>query len=455
MQKIKSSVLPILQLTVFVYYAWLRTDNAQDVHEPRSFGDTADYLHNAGLPVFSREFWTGARPPVTAFFWKLVNAEPEKIFDLQLYFSILGWGILAFFVAYALKSYLLKPFAFMIVLAFSLSRDIFMWDPFLGSESIAFSLTALFLASSIWLLMEWKAYKAALLIFTALLIVLTRDTYAYLLVMLAPILLAVFWSGKHRWNAAGISFAFILSFAISSELAVVGLRPLRAILMNTSLRIYPSETYTEYFRHHGMPVDDRLVEMARNIEPGKKFAVNIALTFDEDQQDFRQWALEAGRSEYLKFLWFYKADTFQKVFTETIGPSFYPDVYYYTATGYKPIIKDVRLGELLYPTRFGLVFFLLANLIAAFLIPIAWRDQRVLWLAPLLMILLTYPQAVLVWAADVNDVARHSVAHNVLLRLGLWMLIFFVLDSLLADFAPRFAFFKRKVPGVESQSLPS
>ena len=435
-KKIKVIVLLLLQLSAFAYYAWLRVDNARHVREPRSFGDTAEYFHDAGLPIFSREFWTDARPPVTALFWKLVGSEPDRIFTLQLYFSILCWGILALAVSYSLENYVLKALAFVIALAFSLSRDIYMWDPFLGSESIAFSLTALFLACSIWLLMGWRSYKAALVIITALLLVLTRDTYAYLLLMLAPIIFAVFWPGRDRWSAAGLSFAFIAIFAMSSQLAVAGLRPFRAILMNTSLRVYPSETYTEYFRHHGMPVDDRLIDMSRNVVPGKRFEVNIALTFDEDQQDFREWALGPGRSEYIKFLWFYKADTLQGVFTETIGPSFYPDVYYYTATGYKPIIKDIRLSELLYPTRYGLVFFLIANLIAAFLVPIAWRGQKVLWLVPLSMILLTYPQAVLVWAADVNDVARHSVAHNVLLRLGVWLLIFFVLDSLLAEFIP-------------------
>ncbi len=443
MQKIKLIILLLVQLCAVGYFAWLRIDNAHDVREPRSFGDTGDYFHNAELSVFSKEFWIDARPPVTALFWKLVNSEPQKIFNLQLYFSIVAWGILAFTFAYSIKSYLLKPFAFIFVLAFSLSRDIYMWDPFLGSESIALSLTALFLAAVIWLLMEWKTHKAIIVIFTALLMVLTRDTYAYLFLMVAVILLPLFWLSKHRVQVAGVSFAFIVIFAVSSQLAVLGLRPFRAILMNTSLRIYPSEVYTDYFRQHGMPVDDRLVEMSRNIEPGKKFAVNIALTFDEDQEAFRQWALEEGRSEYVKFLWFYKADTFQKVFTETAGPSFYPDVYYYTATGYKPILKDARISEFLYPTRFGLVFFFAANIIAAFIAAIAWQDKKALWLLPLLMILLTYPQAVLVWAADVNDVARHSVSHNVLLRLGVWMLFFFIADSLLAKISTHLPFFKR------------
>lgn len=442
-KRIFSTLLIIFQLAAFAYFAWLRIDNADIVHEPRSFGDTNDYFHNASLPVFSRDFWIDARPPVTALFWKLVDSDPEKIFTLQLYFSIVCWGILAFISAGTVKNILLKPALFVLVLAFTLSRDIYMWDPFLGSESIGLSLTALFLAASLSLLTKWNGWVAGAVVFLALLIVFTRDTYAYLLLMIAAVVFVVFWFSSYRWHAAGVSLAFVLIFLFSSQLATVALRPFRAILMNTALRVFPSEEYTEYFRHHGMPIDDRLVQIARNPEPGKKFTVNIAFTFDEDQEEFRQWAMGPGRVEYVKFLWFYKAQTFQNVFTETPGQSFYPDVYYYTATGYRPIIKDARISELLYPTRFGLVFFFAANLFAAFIASLAWRDKKSLWLAPVLMILLSYPQAVLIWAADANDISRHSIAFNILLRLGVWMLIFFVADSLLADLPARMKFLKR------------
>jgi hypothetical protein len=438
MKKNIAIFLLVFQLAAVAWYGYLRIDNASRVREARSFGDTGDYFHDAGLPIFSREFWTDARPPVTALVWKLVDSDPERIFQIQLYFSILSWAILAYVAALVIRSNILKPFVFAMVLGFSLSRDVFMWDPFLGSESVGLSLTALFLAAALWLMLERRTYKAVLLIFIALLMVLTRDTYAYLLLMIAIINIPVFWFSTHRIHALAMSFAFLVIFALSSQLAEAGLRPYRAVLMNTALRIYPSDTYTEYFRQHGMPVDDRLVEMSRNIEPGKKFAVNIALTFDEDQAAYRQWALEHGNSAYVRFLWFFKADTFQKVFTETAGPSFFPDVYYYTATGYRPIITDARIAEVLYPTRFGLVFFFAANMIAAFFAAIAWREQRPLWYIPLLMILLSYPQAVLVWAADVNDIARHSISHNVLLRLGLWLLIFLVLDFVLEHMAARF-----------------
>jgi hypothetical protein len=438
-RRISAILLLVFQFVVFVGYVYLRMDNARIVHEPRLFGDTGDYFHNAELSVFSPDFWTDARPPVTALFWKLVGSDPEKIFTLQLFLSMLCWEALAIAVAHAVKSYWIKPIAFLVVLAFSMSRDVFMWEPFLGSESIGISLMALFLVFAILAFIEWKNWQVALLILLAFAMTLTRDTYAYLFLMTALVIVPVFWFSEYRGKAVAVAAAFIVIFAVSSQLAVIGLRPYRAILMNTSLRIYPSEEYTEYFRHHGMPVDDRLVQEARKPTTEDKFYVNKALYFDEDQQDFRDWAKGPGRGEYIKFLWFFKADVLQKVFTETAGQSFYPDVYYYTATGYHPLITDVRIAEILYPTRFGLVFFFAVNIIAAFIAAFAWREKKALWLLPILMILFTYPQAVLVWAADANDIARHSVPYNIMLRLGVWMLAFFVLDFLIWSIYLRWA----------------
>jgi hypothetical protein len=45
------------------------------------------------------------------------------------------------------------------------------------------------------------------------------------------------------------------------------------------------------------------------------------------------------------------------------------------------------------------------------------------------LILFSYPQAVLIWSADANDLPRHSLYHNVEWRLGLWLLVLFAADA--------------------------
>lgn len=137
-----------------------------------------------------------------------------------------------------------------------------MWDAFLGSESIALSLTALFLANAGWLLMGWRTYKITALIVLSVLMVFTPDTYAYFFLTSALVILSVFWFSSYQMKVAGVSFAFLIIFVISSQLAVLGLRPYRAVLMNTSLRIMTA---------------------------GQKFDVNKAFMFDGEQAGFRKW----------------------------------------------------------------------------------------------------------------------------------------------------------------------
>ncbi len=447
-----NAFLILLGMIIFSGYAWLRLDNARFVHEPRTFGDAGEYLRIASLPLFSSEFWTESKPPITSLLWKTVGVIPGRIFNLQLYVSILSWGILTLCFASLLKSYPIKILGIILLLAFSLSRDIFMWDPFLGSESFSLSFAALFIAAALWLLNGWQWYKLVAFLITCFLIVFTRDTYAYFLLMCAAICLPIFWFSPYRLHSFAISTFFVILFLISSNLATAGLRPYRAVMMITSLRIFPSAIYTDYFRQHGMPVDDSLVELSRNPQPGQKFTVNIALYFDENQERYRQWLRGKGTQEYLKFLWFFKTDTLQRVFLEAPEQSFYPDVYYYTATGYRPIIRDSRLNEILYPTRFGLIYFFGVNILAAFLAAYAWLHKKADWLVPLVLILLSYPQAVIVWAGDANDIARHSIPHNVLMRLGTWMLLLLVVDGMVPMILSKLPEFHRKTTPTSNHS---
>jgi hypothetical protein len=174
-----------------------------------------------------------------------------------------------------------------------------------------------------------------------------------------------------------------------------------------------------------MPVNEALIERSgRSMQSD-----DAAMLHDTRLDEFRRWTKERGRREYIRFLWFYKADVLQAPL-QNLEVMFSPDVYYYTATGYRPILSNERLNEFLYPTRYGVLIFFLANLLAAALVIPAFQYRQILWTVPLMLVLFSYPQAVLIWSADANDLPRHSLYHNVELRLGLWLLIFFAADFL-------------------------
>ena len=186
----KTLLLSLFMVSLYVAYIWLRIEQSRFIHEPRkSFGDTDGYLAIASKPLFSSSFWIAEKPSGVPLFFKLLQINLERIFRTQLWISIFVWGLLAFIVQRSVQFFWLKPFAFAVVLAFSLSQNIIMWDPLILSDSISVSLLALFLVCSLWLITEWRVYKFILLALTAISLVLVRDSYSYFLLMISGVLL--------------------------------------------------------------------------------------------------------------------------------------------------------------------------------------------------------------------------------------------------------------------------
>src|SRR6266540_3434368 len=401
MKQIKPThfLLVIFMLVSCIGYIWLRIQYSTRIHSPRSFGDTPDYFRVASEPLFSSSFWIADRAPVIPLFFKLLHNDPKLIFKTQLCFSIVAWIILALSVALVLRNFALKFIAFITVLGFSLTQNIIIWDPLILSDSVSLSLLALFLAAGIWLITNWNGFTILVFSLSGSFLVLARDSYAYLL------------------------------FLVSNILATAGNRWYVPFLMTTGLRILPNSEYLSYFREQGMPISGALMERS-----GKPLHTDdLAFLNDPRLDEFRQWAKENGRGLYIKFLWHFRADTLQEPLNH-LEVIFNPNIYYYAATGFRPMIKNQRLNELLYPTRFGILTVLIANMLAAALLFPSLKYRQWLWILPLMLILFSYPQAVLIWNADANDIARHSLYHNIELRLGLWMLIFFVFDFLSLNF---------------------
>ena len=429
--KQKQFWLATLMVVFCIGYVWLRIQQTKWIHSPRLFGDTPDYFRVASEPFFSSSFWVADRAPVTPLFFKILHNDPELIFKAQVRFSIVAWMILALSLAFVLRSLALKFIAFATVLGFSLTQNIIMWDPLILSDSLSLSLLALFLGACIWLLRDWRLYKVLILALLGTLLVFARDPYAYLLLFAALALLPLIILTAYRGRVVLVSSILLLIFMLSNVLATAGNRWYIPFLMTLGLRILPNSEYLDYFVEQGMPLSEALMERS-----GKPIhSDELAILRDPKLEEFRHWAKSNGRSVYIRFMWHFKADTLQNPLKH-LEVIFNPDLRYYTATGFRPIITSQRLNEVLYPIRFSLLTVFIANLLAAALLFPALKYRQLLWVLPLMLILFSYPQAVLIWNADANDVARHSLYHNIELRLGLWLLIFFVLDFLLLNFKP-------------------
>jgi len=423
-QQLKQVALIIFELVLFILYARLRILNARSIRAPRtSFGDTTDYLLIASQSLFSSKFWLADKPFLIPLFFKILGGNPQTIFAVQLYFSIFCWGILAITFAYIIRSYPLKFFGFAVVLAFSLSQQIILWDSLLLSESLHFSLIALFYASGFLLIKHWNVWNIIVFIFLAALLVFTRDANAYLLLMAGVVLFLLMAFRQHylRFLLMGGSLLaiFIISFALSSA----GHYSYSAVLNVIGLRILPNQDYLTFFKQQGMPVTTNLLKYSGQASHWN----GLAMMQDPRLSTFRDWVNDYGTLTLIKFLWHYKADTLQLPLNDPVTV-LAPNLYYYSATGFEPILERTQWNEILYPMRFGVIVFGLANMLAAFIAAFALIRKKILWLLPLLMILLAYPQIVFVWNTDPNDIFRHSLHLNVQWRLGLWLLILLLID---------------------------
>jgi len=307
------------------------------------------------------------------------------------------------------------------------------------SESLLFSLAALFYGAGFWLIRKWGVLQAALFILFAALLAFTRDPNAYMFLMAGVVLLILMLFVQHRLRFLLIGTAFVVIFLLSYATSSAGAHSYTVLINIVGLRILPNQDYLAYFEQQGMPVSDALLEHTGTAS----FSNNLAMLNDPRLSTFRNWIQEDGTITLIKFLWHFKADTLQKPLDH---PEYVlaPDLYYYSATGFTPILERTSMSEILYPMRFGVILFWLANMYAAFTCAFAFQHRKALWLFPLLMILLAYPQIILIWNSDPNDIFRHAIHLNVQWRLGLWLLIFFSLDYLAERMTPFFANLARR-----------
>jgi hypothetical protein len=354
--------------------------------------------------------------------FKLMGNDPPSIAVFQSGFSIACWALLAFFVARALRSSWLKPLAFGIVLLFSLSAEIIMWDGVLLSDSVSLSFMALFIAGWLWVLESWRWHKAALIVLVALFWSFTRDTNAWLVLMTAGALMLGAAAGQIQRRYVLVAAALAVVFSVNDYSANRARRWVVAFMNNVGLRILPFPESTEYFRQLGMPVTPAL--MGRS---GKKaWHDDWAFFKDPELEEFRQWLYARGKSSYMRFLLSHPAMTIQE-------PLRHPELLLsaelrnYAPAGFSPILRG-SVAEIVYVKNWSLLCIWAGAIAFGLALGLAIWKRNIASVVPLALIVLAYPHATLVWHADPNEIDRHALQAGVHFRLGLWLLVLFISD---------------------------
>ncbi len=275
---------------------------------PFIWNDTAVYVHMASAPIWSRRFWAGQRPPLTALLIKLVGSA-DGFLAAQAVIAALCWGFLAFTVGRLVEPGWRRVAAVWSMLAVATAFPVTLWNRSVLSESFSMSLLALLFATLIWTARRWtwprvSGVAAVCLCYAA--VQGCADLDGRILVdcdrsmgggrRSAP------RSPMSPSAAGGLSICLIGLVALTGWGAVSSHRTRENVADVFYVRVFPFPDRVAWFAAHGMPEQNQVERLAgtTQTEPGTAKVVYVSPT-DPAFRQLDGWLATNGSSTY--FLW--------------------------------------------------------------------------------------------------------------------------------------------------------
>lgn len=425
----KATLIYILMVFILASYAAIRVINlSQAVQRVKATADTTSYVRISKESVLSARFLASSRPFIFPLVLKLFRNNDEVAVWAQGVFSIVSWSILAISVAYSLHVSFLRLIAFGLILILSLYRYVIAWDSVLLTESVSLSLMALFIAGWLWLGKGWRWHKAILLSIVAFLWTFSRDTNAWVVLMIALFLLFLVGLRQIDQKYLVLSIAFIAMFFLSNSSADLGDRwvfPFQNIL---GRRILSDSRALDFFASCGMPVSPALMERAGG------YANSSDRAFYEDPalDEYRLWLHQSGKICYVKWLLSNPLESIKRPIAEfNLLVSMQNIQPFLFSKGFSPILP-ARLEAIFFPRKLLLLaFIVISSVVLIAILTKAWRQNKSWWVM-IGMIILIFPHYFITWHGDVMGIYRHVLAVSIQFYMGVWLLLLLVVDSVLS-----------------------
>jgi hypothetical protein len=440
-----------LYLAFFSAYLQLKQSYAT-FSEERAFLDTDMYARTAEAPLASVQFWAGEAPLTLPLAYKLlgINSQNDtntanpaalsRVSHFQTWLSILCWTLLGLAFSARLRTPWLRPFAFGLVVFFSLNLEISLWDSLLLSESVSISLFALTLGA--WLAWEliperWFTPVAGVL---SLLVIagisglysFTRDSNPYFLAAGAGILILALLVRRVRSHLRGVTAAYIVVLA-----ALFGLQNLSFNLGNRwqihiydhlARRILQNESARDYFANAGLPVTPALMKI---VDMGGHKYQNY-LRSAPKMQAVREWVEQKGRATMIGFLISHPGALFWDPLQHVPALLNGSNLEYHNPR-YAVQTIPRRLADLtqkIYPRSPIALWLFLGVILAGLAWALIRRPEQTAWLVVGILLLSLYPLMVIVWNGNPLEIERHAAQLGIQLRLAGWMAVGLLLDHL-------------------------
>lgn len=435
-----SALTTVAVLGIILLFSILRIKSYGSPALSVAGNDTITYVEAARVPLFSAEMMTGRRLLTTNLIYKFLEPENgyqitvngslqttrrgfqpgfERIVILQLALSLLGWGLLAWFVSENLRSAWLRLIAVVLILLFAFTPHMADWDSILMSESLTFSLFALQFA--LLIKMTFDIYKnpdariAGWLIawgVVSFLWIFLRDTNVFTALMTLVMIAVLMVSPRYRRKKTLIGTMLFLALVV-----VLGLVTARASVRTTVQisniykdDIFPSPGLVAVFEQMGMP----------------------PVSFHS--REFKLWLETDGASTLFRFMLTHPGYVAQKL-ARDFPPSFNEiQQTYFTARDLNPA-RDILfgIGDALHPENTTPFLASILGMVGLLLLAGKNIDDSRVW--AWLGLWLVFSAALTLIPTILGDtwaLNRHALYSTMIFRLTMW-----VFPVVIADIALR------------------
>jgi hypothetical protein len=372
---------------------------------PSRVSDTPGYERTAHAAIFSWRFFAGERPFTVPLLYRAVGGDHGRIVA-QLVFSTVCWLVLAWAVSRSLKWQRMRPWAALLVLLFSLTAPVIMWDTVLLSESVTISLFALAVALALLVVQRPTWWLVGGFVATIGLWVFARDSNAYVAacVAVAAALMAI--RPGFRREKAAVALGCLAFAGAGYASANHGGRWWAPMWDVWTQRIEPSPQKKAYFaaRAHG-----------------------------------KNWFDDQARTIYADYLLSHPAYALTQPFhgtqklsvssTSNLASVLAPDLTAYNDNAVHRVAPlPTSVGRIIWLDGAVLVLAALGVvLLAAFHLA---RGRNPAWIVPLVLIVTTYPASLVAWHMSGQEVDRHAIGGALGLRFGILLLALLLVDAL-------------------------
>lgn len=377
------------------------------------FPDVNDYKLQSEASIFSSDFISPSpkpgvqffpRPFTVPLFFKMADSDPYKMIMLQKWVYCLCVTVLVFVLIMFVEGWILKMVTTNVLLFFFSWWNIVGWSEIPVSESISLSLMFLWFATAFFYYKKPNRTSLIIMIFVAILLSFTRDTWPYIILLFAVInIFTVKFNTQYKLkNGIAFFLVSIVLFLFQSYTANVGERFRLPVFNSIAGRVSHNDKYLEWFENEGMPQVKQLKADFGKVSVDREGRFLMYKKYVDGTYDsLFTWVRKDGKKAYQKFLLTHPAYLF---LTDVPNNEFQENILCDKLAYYYPKAEGffVNAGNV-FPVLNGWLYFVV------FLVLITlWKETKDFKFIFLLTIFLLFlANALLSYDADSMEIQRH------------------------------------------------